>query len=484
MGIHHALAVLRARFIPLVVVILVTVGTTIVVSLVLPPRYTATVTLVVDSSRIDPTMGISLPAGIGGDYLNTQLEVLQSKAVALRVVRNLKMAEDPQAELYWLEDTDGQGSIEDWIAEGLLQRLKAEVGKQNSIITLSFTDRDPERAAMLANAFAQAYVHTNLELRVAPAKEASEWFASQVSDLKQNLEKAQATLYEFQRSKGIISADDRLDVESTRLAELSGQLALAQSQAIEAASRKRQLDQYIKEGRSPEALPDAIGNSLINSLKQQLSVAQAKLTQLTGQLGRNHPEYQRSSAEVEQVKRQLNVELETLATSIANTARVAQTKEIDLRTAVAAQKARVLALNKEKGQDDMAVMVREVESAQKAYDTASQRFSEVRLESRISQTNVAILNPAVRPIKPSFPDWRINIPLSLVLGTMLGVTLAFMMEHAEKRVRSSEDLTQIPGLAVLGVFEETSRLSKRVMSSGKYRRPIALPRRGLVSREV
>jgi uncharacterized protein involved in exopolysaccharide biosynthesis len=260
---------------------------------------------------------------------------------------------------------------------------------------------------------------------------------------------------------------------------LSGQLAIAQSQAIDAASRKRQLDQYTKEGRNPEALPDAIGNQLINSLKQQLSSAEARLTQLAGQLGKNHPEFQRSAAEVEQIKRQLNVELETLATGIANSARVAQAKEADLRAAVAAQKSRVLVLNKEKGQDDMAVLTREVESAQKAYDTASQRFSEVRLESRINQTNVAILNPAVRPIEPSFPNWGLNIGLSLILGTILGVTLAFMMENADKRVRSPEDLALIPSLTVAGVLGNTSNL-KRSGNSGLLN-PLSILRRAPVS---
>jgi chain length determinant protein EpsF len=349
----------------------------------------------------------------------------------------------------------------------LLKWLTAEVGKQSSIITISFASRDPERAARIANAFAQAYVHTNLELRVAPAKEASEWFTSQIADLKKNLERAQTRLSDFQREKGIINPDDRFDVENTRLAELSGQLALAQSQAIDALSRKRQMDQYTKEGRNPEALPDAIGNALINSLKQQLSVAEARLTQLGGQLGKNHPEFQRSAAEVEQIRRQLNVELDTLASGVANTARVAQAKEAELRSAVAAQKARVLALNKEKGQDDMAVLTREVEIAQRAFDAASQRFSEVRLESRVSQTNVAVLNPAVPPVKPTFPDWKVNIALSLVLGTMLGVTVAFMMEHADRRIRSIEDLAQVPGLVMLGMLSNTAVL-KRSGEGGRF----------------
>jgi len=479
MGIHHALAVLRARLLPFLAVIAVTVGVTVILSLILPPRYTGTVTLVVDANRMDPTMGINLPTAIGVDYINTQLQIVQSPAVALRVVKDLKLAEDPSAEQYWREETGGRGSIEDWIASGLLKGLTAEAGKQNNIITITFGSRDPEEAAGMANAFAEAYVRTNLELRVAPAREASKWFSSQLAGLKANLEQAQGRLSEFQRSKGIIGPDDRSDIESTRLAELSAQLALAQSQAIDSVSRKRQLDQYTKEGRNPEALPDAIGNVLINSLKQQLITAEAKLTQLGGQLGKNHPEFQRSAAEVEQVRRQLNIELETLGAGISNTARVAQAKEADLRAAVAAQKARVLALNKEKGQDDIAVLNREVEIAQNAYNVASKRFSEVRLESQLTQTNVAVLNPAIPPLKPTFPNWGVNIALSLLLGTMLGSTLAFMMEQADKRVRTSEDLSLISGLTALGELGNTANLKRGRQS--RWSRPFGIPRPAQVS---
>jgi succinoglycan biosynthesis transport protein ExoP len=479
MGIHHALAVLRARFVPLLAVILVTMGTTVLVCLILPAKYTAYVTLVVDSVNRDPVTGFALPSNVGNDYLETQKEVIQSQLVALKVVRDLELADDPDVKKFWLKDTEGRGSIESWLAGGVLRNLKAELGKQSSIITLSYTDRDSEQAAKMANAFAQAYVDTNLELRVAPARQASAWFTGQVMHLKENLEKAQNKLSEYQRSKGIISTDEKVDVENNRLNDLSAQLSIAQSQAIDAVSRKRQLDQYLKEGRSPEALPDAIGNALINGLKQQLVTAEGRLNQFAGQLGKNHPEYQKSTAEVDQIRRQLNVELETMASGIANTARIAQAKETDLRSAVAAQKARVLQLNKEKGQDDLTLLMREVETAQKAYEAASQRSSEVSLESRISQTNVAILSPAVAPLRPSFPDWVMNLSLSFVLGSMLGITLAFLMEQADRRIRTPEDVAQVPALPVLGVLRNTSR-AKRGKVAGKFN-PFAILQRSEAS---
>ena len=203
-----------------------------------------------------------LPAGIGGDYINTQLEIIQSPAVALKVVRDLKMAEDPQAEKYWVEDTGGHGSIENWLAEGLLKRLTAEAGKQNSIITLTYTARDPQQAATIANAFAQAYVHTNLELRVAPAKEASQWFSVAGRRPEGQPGEGANEAIGIPAVKGDRRVpDDRFDVENT---SVGGVERATRSRAVSShrrRSRKRQLDQYTKEGRNPEALPGRHGNA-------------------------------------------------------------------------------------------------------------------------------------------------------------------------------------------------------------------------------
>ena len=120
------------------------------------------------------------------------------------------------------------------------------------------------------------------------------------------------------------------------------------------------------------------------------------------------------------------VEAETrrVASSIGTTNRVNLQKESEIRAAIETQKNRVLELKKQR--DELSVLQREVESAQRAYELVSQRLTQTNLESQISQTNVVMLNPADEPIEPASPKILLNLALSIFLGTLLGVGAALL----------------------------------------------------------
>jgi uncharacterized protein involved in exopolysaccharide biosynthesis len=120
--------------------------------------------------------------------------------------------------------------------------------------------------------------------------------------------------------------------------------------------------------------------------------------------------------------------------------------------AMAVQRARLLELKENR--NEFTVLRRNVESAEKAYDTAMQRQVVSRVESRASQTNVTVLNPAAVPGKPSQPKIALNIALSVVVGTMLGIGIVMLKEMSDRRVRSRGDLDlEVPLLAVLNAWE-------------------------------
>ena len=103
--------------------------------------------------------------------------------------------------------------------------------------------------------------------------------------------------------------------------------------------------------------------------------------------------------------------------------------------------------------DELSVLQREVESAQRAFDMVTQRLTQSSLESQVSQTNVVLLNPAAEPIQPSSPKILLNLVLAVFLGSMLGVGAALLMEMADRRVRAAEDIAEFAGLAVLGIID-------------------------------
>src|SRR5205814_8796939 len=135
-------------------------------------------------------------------------------------------------------------------------------------------------AAGLANAFSQAYIATTLELRTDPARQFTSFFGAQSKDARETLERAQSKLSSFQREKGIIASDERIDVETARLNELSSQLV--QLQAISSESGSRQVQ---AQGASGDRLQEVLGNPLIASLKADLTRNEARLQELNSKYG-------------------------------------------------------------------------------------------------------------------------------------------------------------------------------------------------------
>ena len=466
MSFSQLLSILIARRWIAIWVFLLTVMVATIVSFLLPKSYTATATLILNSKGADPVTGFMLPAALMPGYMATQVDIIQSRNVALKVVSILGIANNPTAKLQFANATKGEGEINNWYADQFLQGLQVNPSRASSVIEVGYQGADPKFAAALANAFAEAYVLTNLQMKTEPAKQAAIWFDQQIKGLRQNVEQSQTKLSAYQNDHDIAFSDERLDLESTRLNDLSSQLVMAQSQTFDSTSRQSQLRKS-----SASESPDILASGLIQGLKSQLSQAEAKLNEVSQRLGINHPQYQSAVADVDNLRKLIVDETAKTSSSIGQVARVSQQKEAEIKASLAAQKERVLQLKSQ--HDEMAVLVREVESAQRIYDNALLRFGQTNMESQSSQTDVSILNPAIAPLSHSSPKIMLNIILSVLLGGFLAIGFSVAAEMLDRRVRSAEDLTKLLGLPVLGelsvdVKDQSSIKSNLVRFFGKY----------------
>ena len=451
MSFSQLLSILIARKWIAIWVFLLTVLVATVVSFLLPKTYTATASLVINSKGADPVTGFMLPATLMPGYMATQVDIIQSRNVALKVVNKLGVENNPTAKLQFDKATKGVGDIKDWFADQFLQNLQVKPSRTSSVIEISYQGADPKFSAALANAFAEAYIFTNLQMKTEPAKQAAVWFDQQIKGLRQNVEQAQAKLSAYQKEHEIAFSDERLDLESSRLNDLSSQLVMAQAQTFDSTSRQSQL----KRGAAAES-PDILASGLIQGLKSQLAQAEAKLNEVSQRLGINHPQYQSALTDVDNLKKLIITETSKTSSSVGQVARVSQQKEAEIKASLAKQKERVLQLKSQ--HDEMAVLMREVESAQRMYDSALLRFGQTNMEGQSSQTDVSLLNPAIAPLKHSSPKIMLNIILSIFLGSLLAVGFAIVGEMLDRRVRSAEDLTQLLGFPVLG---ELSSIEKK-----------------------
>jgi len=455
MNLQQFLSILWARRVIAVSIFAVIVSVTLVVSLLLPKSYKATTSLVLNFKGADLVTGLSLPSQLMfGSYIPTQVEIISSQKVALKVVDNLGFEKSPVVQQQFQDATKGEGDIRNWLAESLLKNLDVKPSRESNIVSISYEGNDPSFVALLANAFAEAYIQTALQLKVDPAKHAAIWFDGQVSGLRENLKNAQEKLSAYQQETGIVSVAEQLDVENARLNELSSQLVAAQTNSFDTASRQRQLANVSRMDEEP----DIMNNTLIISIKEELSNAESKLADLGQRLDKNHPQYKSELALVENLRRKLDAELRNVGSSLGSSVKISQQRESELRSALKIQKARVLQLKEQRNQ--IVLLQRDVENAQRALDATTQRSSQTNLEGQSDQVDVAILNPAVAPLKPSKPRVMLNVFISIFLGTILAIALALQAEMMDRRVRVPEDLAGEFAMPVLGMLGKPKSVRK------------------------
>ena len=193
---------------------------------------------------------------------------------------------------------------------------------------------------------------------------------------------------------------------------------------------------------------------MIQSLKSQLAQAESRLFDVSKNLGSSHPKYLSAQQEVNNLRELIQKETAKTSNSVGQAARVSQQKEAEIKASLEAQKKHVLSLKSER--DEMAVLIREVENAQRIYDNALLRFGQTNMEGQSVQTDISILNPAIPPIKHSSPKIVMNIVLSMFLGILFGLLFVIVLEILSRRVRTVDDVKKFIDVPVLAEIYKSS----------------------------
>jgi chain length determinant protein EpsF len=405
--------------------------------LLLPKRFVSEVTLVFDA-KPDPTLGNAWQPGVD---INTQIEIIKSERVAERAVKLLELESDEKALERWREVGKGKGTFEAFAAAELQRAMKVEPSRSSNLITVSFSSDTAQMAARSANALAQAYLDISVELRVAPARQYAIWFEQQASVLRADLERAQARLSKFQQERRIVGQEERVDEEIARLNSLTGQLAAAQAARAEASGRA--IFSGGDSGLDVQASP------VVASLKAELARAETKLSEISNIVGTNHPQRLGLEAQIAELRRQIANESRRVSGGTAAASRAQARMVAELEQMVEAQRAKVLSMRG--ARDEIAVLIKDVENAQRAYENARTRMSELSLQSANQQANARVLSPAVEPLTPN-SKLPAAIAAAVFAGIVAGLGLAVFFEALDPRVRGIEDLASADGVPVIGVL--------------------------------
>lgn len=451
MSLRQLLAILRARFGLALFTLLVCTAVAVALSFLLPKQYTASASVVIDVKTTDPITGVMSPALTMPSYMATQVDILESERVALRVVRALKMQDSTDLRSQWQAATNSQGNYESWLAQLLQKKLDIKPARESNVIEINFTSIEPKFAAAVANTFVQAYLDTTIELRVDPARRYSMMFEERGRTLRADMERAQQKLSTFQKASGILASDERIDVETSRLNELSTQLVTLQTASADSRSRQ------VAAAAAPDSLQDVIANPVVAGLRTELSRQDAKLQEMQERYGEAFPSVLELKANIDGLRSKLAQETERLSTSVGVTNIINVSRESQVRGSLESQRAKVLRMKALR--DEQAILQRDVENSQRAYDGVIARLNLVGLESAATQTNAMPLMIATEPARPSWPKPMLMIPVGFAIGLLLAVAAALAREAADRRVRSHEDVARELRLPVLGSLSNSGQLA-------------------------
>ncbi|HEY8048382.1 MAG TPA: Wzz/FepE/Etk N-terminal domain-containing protein [Ramlibacter sp.] len=427
MSLSQFFSILRARRALAGFILLSTLALALGWVLLRPASYRASAPVLVDV-RMDPTNATPLQGMVAPTFMSTQVDIIKSDRVAQRVVQLLPPDQAPMKGLR--EQAGKQPAPDRWIAATLQRGLDVKPARETNIINITWVGRTPAEAARVANAFAQAYLETNLDIKTEPAKKYTVWFDQQVQDARNRLDQAQQKLAAFEEKAGIVTADEKSDFETTRLNELLQQLSVAQSRGI---------------GGSSAGASDS--SPLVNNLRQDVAREEAKIAQASATMGSRHPEMMRMQSELAAMKARLAEESHRVGITAVQSAEGRAERIRALQTAINDQKQKVLSLNRQRA--EASIMKSDVDSAQKAFDTVTASAAQARLQSMSNQTNVMKLAPAVEPMQATGPTATQAMLIGLAVGLVLAIAGALMAELANRRVRTAADLSLAAHLPIL-----------------------------------
>jgi chain length determinant protein EpsF len=466
MSFAQLIAIMKARWPIAAGVFSVVFGTVAVFTWLMPKSYTAAASVLVDVKSLDPIAGATPQALMAPSFLMTQVDVITSARVSQRVVSNLKLTEVPSLRAKWLEQTHGTGSFDGYVATLIRSNLEARPSRGSNVINLQYQAADPAFAAAIVNAYVGAYMDVSMEMRTDPAKRYSGFFDGSAKELRQKLEAAQARLSEFQQKQGIVVTDERLDVEMSRLSELSQSYVGMQTAVADSESRRAQVNAQALNTQ------EVMNSPVVASQKQDVIRLEAALNQLQTRMGDQHPAVIEAKSSLREARDKLAAEVRRVSTSynVNNTINVSRAAQV--KAALEEQRAKVLKMKQ--ARDEASMLLRDVDYAQRAYDGVMQRANLNSLEAQAQQNNVMPLEYAPVPSIPTSPRVFTNLFLGAVGGAVLALVVSLLIERGDRRLRTLEEiegLLQVPLVGAIPGFAKQMKVEAR----GRLGFKLALP---------
>jgi polysaccharide biosynthesis transport protein len=419
------------------------------------------------ASLSDPSQGDAAAASDALDFnlaVQTQVDVLKSRNLALRVIHELKLDQTSDYQLRHDSSEDGR-SLEDspkrlaYVLEKYDKRLQVDSVSGTRLISVSFLDRDPRRAAQVVNQLVADFIEYNYQVRYAATSQATSFLSNELQGMKAQVEQAQSRVAELQQQSGIYGVDETNNAVNAKLEQLNAQLTTAQAnRAVKESIYKLAIT------RSPEVLAGLIGqqgtganttNAPLQMLRQEQADAAANYADLNAHYGPQYPKVLQAASRLKSIQASINNETERLVGQATAEYKVAQDQENSAAAALNTQKTLAAQMNHDA--TVYTVAKHDADSSRDLYEQLLKRLKEAGVLAGLRSTNLNVLDSAVVPDRAAQPRSLIALGVALLLGLLVGVIAAFSAEVIDTTVRDPQQIENSIGLPVLALVPPAER---------------------------
>lgn len=391
----------------------------------------------------------------------TQIKVMESRNLAERVVQSLHLYRNPEFTkkriLFGLMEADskepsatvGLPEPTSPVFRNCVSILQASLDvkpvSRTTLVELSYYSPQPQIAAQIANELASQYIDQNFQAKWDETSRAAEWLQKQLLEFKARMEKAEDDLQAYAQANSIVLVGDKQNLVTTRLEELQGEFTKAQ----EARFEKEALYKLVEAGKIDD-LPGVLNDHLVQIYSERLTDLRREYARLTSTIKPSYPTAVQLQKQIDELEAAVARHLKVVAHDIRNQYLAAKNREASLQAALDQQ---TKLLNRmAESLIHYSILKRDVDTNRQLYDALLERLKESQITSGMKASNIRIVESAEVPRVPVRPRVLLNLVVGIILGLILGTSVAFFQEYMDNTLKDSDEVEKFLHLPTLGIL--------------------------------
>ncbi|WP_374471241.1 GumC family protein [Phenylobacterium sp.] len=429
------------------------------------PLYTANASVMIDTRQrsVSDVKEVVSDLAPQTAVVDTEVELIRSRALAGRVVDTLNLTRDPEfnralrpglfgGQPQPATTPEAQRRHREATINAVINRLKVQRRGLTFVIDISFTSANAEKASRIATTYADRYLTAQLDAKVEATARANRWLAEQVDQLGGQVQQSEQAVAQYQAQSGLLTATGSQLTEQ-RVSQLLAAESQASADLAEQQARLATARQQMARGGGGEDIGEAIANDVVKQLRVQLSEEQRRQQELLQRYGPQHPEVLKSRETQNQIRANIQGEVQRVVSSLQANANAAQQRLAAIQNELG--RARGELARGKSAEVGLNQLQRSASASSTLYQSFLERLQETSSQQGSLQSDAQLVAPAQLPLSPSSPKEALNLAVGLVLGLLLATASVVGMEMWSGEVRTSEDVERMLGAPAMGSVPTT-----------------------------